>query len=89
MHNAALNGELDQVEYVTDPIFGFRVPKTCPGIPDGIMNLAASWPSREAYNERYRSLASRIINNFKKFEQEVSTEVITSSPNILPVTEVS
>jgi phosphoenolpyruvate carboxykinase (ATP) len=86
MLNAALNGELDQVEYVTDPIFGFRVPKTCPGIPDGVMNPAASWPSRETYMERYRSLASRFIDNFKKFEEGVSAEVIASGPNILPVT---
>jgi phosphoenolpyruvate carboxykinase (ATP) len=88
MLNAALNGELDQVEYVTDPVFGFRVPKTCPGIPDGVMNPAASWPSPKAYMERYRSLASRFIDNFKKFEEGVSTEVIASGPNILPVMEV-
>ena len=89
MLNAALNGELDQIEYVTDPVFGFRVPKTCPGIPDGVMNPAASWPSPEAYMDRYRSLASRFIDNFKKFEEGVSSEVIASGPNILSVTEVN
>jgi phosphoenolpyruvate carboxykinase (ATP) len=68
MLNAALDGELDEVEYTDDPIFGFRVPKTCPDIPEGVMDPASSWPSSEAYMKRYRGLASRFIDNFKKFE---------------------
>ena len=67
MLNAALDGELDKVEFTTDPIFGFQVPKTCPDIPDGVMDPASSWPSRDAYMKRYRSLASRFVDNFKKF----------------------
>jgi phosphoenolpyruvate carboxykinase (ATP) len=71
MLNAALDGELDQVDYTTDPVFGFQVPKTCPDIPEGVMDPASSWPSPEAYMKRYRGLASRFIDNFKKF-QDVS-----------------
>lgn len=67
MLNAALDGELDHGEYTTDPIFGFQVPKSCPDIPDGVMDPASSWTSRDAYMKRYRGLASRFIDNFKKF----------------------
>ena len=31
MLNAALDGGLDNVEYVVDDRFGFEIPKTCPG----------------------------------------------------------
>ena len=82
MLNATLDGELDNVEYTTDPIFGFQVPKTCPDIPDGVMNPPSSWSSREAYTKRYRGLASRFIDNFKKF-----TAVSTDSPTVKTVME--
>lgn len=82
MLNAALDGELNQVEYVTDPVFGFQVPKTCPDIPDGVMDPASSWASREAYMKRYKGLASRFIDNFKKFEDAAPAEVIAAGPRI-------
>lgn len=80
--NAALDGELDNIEYTTDPIFGFQVPKTCPDIPEGVLDPASSWNSREAYFKRYRALASRFIDNFKKFEDQVPPEVRQSGPRI-------
>ncbi len=72
MLNAALDGKLDNVEYTVDPVFGFRVPRTCQDIPEGVLDPASSWSSREAYFKRYRSLASRFIDNFKKFEDQAS-----------------
>jgi len=66
--NAALDGVLDDVEFYTDPVFGFEVPKHCPGVPDNVLYPATSWPSEEAYMTKYRSLAGRFVDNFKKFE---------------------
>jgi phosphoenolpyruvate carboxykinase (ATP) len=80
--NAALNGDLLDVEYATDPVFGFQVPQSCPNVPDSVMNPAASWSSPDAYMKRYRSLASRFIDNFKKFEDQATPEVIAAGPRI-------
>ncbi len=82
MLNAALNGDLLNVEYVTDPIFGFQVPKHCPNVPDSVLEPASSWPSKEAYTKRYRSLASRFIDNFKRFADETPLEVRSAGPQI-------
>lgn len=82
MLNAALDGKLDDVEYYTDPIFGFQVPKTCPDVPDSVMDPASSWSSKEAYMKRYRSLASRFVDNFKKFADETPDEVNAAGPKI-------
>jgi phosphoenolpyruvate carboxykinase (ATP) len=82
MLNAALNGELDGVAYTTDPVFGFQVPKTCPDIPDGVLDPASSWISREEYMKRYRALASRFIDNFKKFAAEAPDDVRAAGPTI-------
>jgi phosphoenolpyruvate carboxykinase (ATP) len=82
MLNAALDGELDSVEYSTDPIFGFRVPRSCPNVPDHVLDPASSWVSRDAYMQRYRSLASRFIDNFKKFEDQSPDEVGRAGPKL-------
>ncbi len=66
--NSALDGRLEDVEFYTDPVFGFQVPKNCPGVPDTVLYPATSWPSEEAYMKRYLSLAGRFIDNFKKFD---------------------
>jgi phosphoenolpyruvate carboxykinase (ATP) len=66
--NAALNGDLLEVPYYTDPIFGFEVPTCCPGVPDSVLYPAESWTSKDQYMKKYRQLAARFIENFRKFE---------------------
>jgi phosphoenolpyruvate carboxykinase (ATP) len=82
MLNAALNGKLLDVEYFTDPVFGFQVPRQCPEVPDHVLDPALAWSSREAYMKRYRSLASRFIDNFKRFKEGVPPDVVTAGPKI-------
>lgn len=82
MLNAALSGKLDQVEYATDPIFGFRVPKTCPDVPNDVLNPAGSWHDKNLYAQRYRALASRFIDNFRKFEEGTPMEIIRAGPKL-------
>lgn len=82
MLNAALDGKLNEVEYVIDPIFGFAVPKTCPDVPDSVLDPASSWVNRDAYMQRYRGLASRFIDNFKKFETGTPAEILSAGPKI-------
>ena len=82
MLNAAMDGELEGVEHAVDPVFGFQVPRSCPGIPEGVMNPASSWPSQEAYMKRYRALAARFIDNFKKFENQTGDDIKTGGPHL-------
>ena len=80
--SAALSGELLDVEYYSDPVFGFHVPKQCPGVPDDVLYPAESWPSKNAYWEKYRQLAARFIENFKKYADEVSPEILNVGPKL-------
>jgi len=80
--NAALDGRLLSVEYYTDPIFGFQVPKSAPQVPEHVLYPASSWESEEAYMRRYRGLASRFIDNFKKFDRDVPKEIKDVGPKI-------
>jgi phosphoenolpyruvate carboxykinase (ATP) len=80
--NAALEGKLDDVEYYTDPVFGFEVPKTCPEVPEDVMYPERAWHNKDEYWKRYKQLASRFIDNMKKFEAETPREVIEAGPRI-------
>ena len=80
--NAALDGSLVNVKYRKDSIFGFDVPLSCPDVPEGILNPADSWPNKKAHEEKYKSLATRFIENFKKFEANCPPEVIKAGPKI-------
>jgi len=82
MLNAALSGQLLNVEYTTDPIFGFLVPKTCPDIPPEVLDPSSSWHDKKQYMQRYRALAARFIDNFKKFASQCPPEVIAAGPKI-------
>jgi ATP-dependent phosphoenolpyruvate carboxykinase len=46
------------------------------------MYPAESWPDRAQYEARYRSLAARFIENFKKFDADVSPEVAAAGPRV-------
>jgi len=80
--DAALTGELLNASYGTDPVFGFSVPKSCEGVPANILDPSASWPTKEVYMQKYKQLAARFIENFKKFETECPPEVIKAGPKI-------
>lgn len=70
MVRAALNGDLENVEYEVDPIFGVFVPKEIPNsdVPKEVLNPKCVWKDEEAYEKHARELAGRFTENFKKFE---------------------
>ncbi len=80
--DAALSGALLNVEYYQDPVFGFYVPKSCPGVPENVLYPAESWPSKEEYWDKYRQLASRYIDNFRKFADDCPPEVREAGPKL-------
>jgi phosphoenolpyruvate carboxykinase (ATP) len=51
-------------------------------VPASILDPSASWPSKEVYMQKYKQLAARFIENFKKFETGCPPEVIKAGPKI-------
>lgn len=80
--NAALSGQLLKSKYAVDPVFGFEVPLECEGVPSNILDPSSSWPSKEVYTQKYKQLAARFIENFKKFEEGCPPEVMKAGPKI-------
>ncbi|AXF56067.1 phosphoenolpyruvate carboxykinase (ATP) [Salicibibacter kimchii] len=67
MVQAALEGELNQVESIIDPIFGLHVPTRCPGVPDNVLQQRETWDDLEEYEQKAKELASKFHRNFERF----------------------
>jgi len=79
MIKAALDGELDSVEYEEDPIFGLMIPKSCPEVPSQVLNPRNTWSDKDAYDKAAASLAESFAKNIAKFSG-IAPEVIAAGP---------
>ena len=78
--NAALDGSLNDVEFVVDPFFGLQMPTACEGVPAEILNPKNTWFNPEAYDVKAKDLAVRFKNAFKQYEEYVTDEVKKAGP---------
>ena len=64
--NAALNGELDNTDTVRLPILGLRIPVSCPGVPNEVLNPRNTWSDPEAYDQAAVRLRDLFRQNFQE-----------------------
>jgi phosphoenolpyruvate carboxykinase (ATP) len=79
---AAIDGDLNTVEYVADPIFGFAVPTECPGIPSDLLDPRSTWPDQGEYDVKARELAGLFVENFREFAAGVTDEIVAAGPTV-------
>jgi len=80
MIRAALNGQLDDVPYKTDPVFNLEVPQQVPGVPVEVLTPRDTWHDRDEYDAQARKLARMFNENFKAFEEDASPDVTAAGP---------
>ncbi|MCH7534797.1 MAG: phosphoenolpyruvate carboxykinase (ATP), partial [Bacteroidetes bacterium] len=80
MIKAALRGELDDLDYIQQAIFGLFMPTSCPGVPDKILNPRRSWPNIEAYDQKAFELAEAFVDNFRNYENDKLRSIMQSAP---------
>lgn len=81
MVRAAIKGELDQVEYIKDPIFNLSIPTTCPDVPVEVLEPSKTWDNKDAYDQKANELAGSFVENFKKFD-DVSDDIKNANPKV-------
>ena len=79
---AALEGKLDNLEFENHRVFGIAMPKSCPGVPDEILNPRNTWADKNAYDEKSIYLAGLFVKNFEKYATGVSEEIIAAAPGL-------
>lgn len=80
--NATLNGELDDVDFSEDSVFGFMIPDTVPGVPDELLIPRLTWADAASYDEKARSLAQMFKENFKAFEDRAIADILAGGPKV-------
>lgn len=82
MISAVLSGALDHVKTHTHPIFQVEIPDEVPGVPQEVLNPELSWSDQNVYKDEAVQLAQKFAENFKKYVDSVSQDVVESGPRI-------
>jgi phosphoenolpyruvate carboxykinase (ATP) len=79
----ALNGELDNVEYVAHEIFGLNMPVSCPNVPSDVLNPKNTWADKNDYDVKANELARKFNKNFEKFKEYANAEILAGAPKVM------
>jgi len=77
---AAINGDLADVEYRTDPTFGFEVPSRVPDVDPEDLDPRGTWDDPGAYDAQARQLADLFIANFEDYAERAGTDLVAAGP---------
>lgn len=82
MVDAALNGELDKVEYIKDELFHVNVPTTCPNVPTEMLIPVNTWDDKAAYKVTAENLAKKFSENYDSAysTQKIDAKIIAQCP---------
>ncbi len=82
MITAALNGELDHVNYHNHAVFKMAIPESCPEVPSEILNPRNTWADPNLYDIKAVELAQKFKTNFEKFESYANAEILAGAPEV-------
>lgn len=82
MITAAMNGELNNVEYTPNNVFGVMMPSSVPNVPSEILNPRDTWADKEAYDKKAAELAGLFVKNFEKYADQANEEILAAAPKI-------
>ncbi|MFT7589007.1 MAG: phosphoenolpyruvate carboxykinase (ATP) [Limisphaerales bacterium] len=80
MITAAMRGELDNVEFEEHPVFGLAMPKTCPNVPEEVLNPINTWSNKEEYTAQANDLATKFNDNFVQYADKANAEILGAAP---------
>ncbi|CAG8574552.1 36997_t:CDS:2 [Gigaspora margarita] len=80
--DAIHSGELTKAEYESYDVFNLNVPKSCTGVPSEILNPSRTWKSEDGFKNTRNSLADSFIKNFKNYEDQATSEILSAGPII-------
>jgi phosphoenolpyruvate carboxykinase (ATP) len=79
---AALDGSLKNVDFRTDPYFGFSVPTSVKGVEPHLLNPLKTWRDKLEFDQTARRLVGMFQKNFLKFEDHVDADIKAAAPEV-------
>jgi len=81
---AAANGKLAEVEFESDPVFRYRIPMECPGVPTELLNPRNHTDNIAEYELCANQLISELLKDFSQYEDQLPDDMKGIFKNILP-----
>ncbi|MBR2683354.1 MAG: phosphoenolpyruvate carboxykinase (ATP) [Atopobiaceae bacterium] len=82
MVTAALDGSVEDSDFVRDPIFNVDVPQYVDGVSRRVLNPRDTWADKGAYDQTARRVAKMFIDNAVEKYPDMAPEVLAAGPNI-------
>ena len=80
MITAAIEGSLDETDFIPHPVFGIMMPVEVRDVPAEILNPRNTWSDKNDYDKKALLLARQFINNFQKYKDGASEETQAAAP---------
>jgi len=83
MITAVLNGWIEGVEYITDPIFNLLMPTSVPNVPAEVLNPRNTWADKAPYDKQDLQLAKLSNDNFAQYSDFANDEIKAAAPKLM------
>ncbi len=81
--DAILDGSIEKAETKMIPIFNLEVPTSLPNVDTGILDPRDTYADPKEWEEKAKDLASRFIENFKKYtDNEEGKSLVAAGPQL-------
>ena len=81
--NAIFEGELDNAETKTLPIFNLQMPKALAGLNSQVLDPRSSYDDPAEWEKRARHLGGLFVDNFEKFtDTDAGKALVAAGPQI-------
>ena len=65
------------------PVFGLAMPKTCPGVPNEILNPRNTWNDKNEFDAKAQTLAASFVKNFAQYAEYANEEILNAAPKLV------
>ncbi|NPA36252.1 MAG: phosphoenolpyruvate carboxykinase (ATP) [Chlorobi bacterium] len=81
--DAILDGSIEKADTKTIPIFNLEVPTSLPNVDPNILDPRDTYADPKEWEEKAKDLASRFIDNFKKYtDNEEGKSLVAAGPQL-------
>ena len=79
---AAMNGELDNVDFKTHKVFGLAMPTSVPDVPTELLSPKDTWADKAKYDATAEKLAASFVKNFAQYADNANEEILAAAPKV-------
>jgi phosphoenolpyruvate carboxykinase (ATP) len=80
--DAILQGTLADATFDKDPVFGWELPDSIPGVDPSVLHPRNTWANPEEYDEAEKKLAAMYVKNFEKYAGKGDVDYTQFGPKV-------